>query len=72
VVTIGQTAAFFALMMVLLVERRGCGWDEFSSFLLSTEVIYGNYLDCSLGAVFTGWRRLGIFSLAMIAPGGAS
>jgi hypothetical protein len=36
------------------------------------EVRHGNYIDCSLGAVFTGWRRLGILPLERIASGGAS
>jgi hypothetical protein len=36
------------------------------------EVKHGNYIDCFVGIVFAGWWRLGIFSLARIAPGGAS
>jgi uncharacterized protein YjbJ (UPF0337 family) len=32
----------------------------------------GNHIDCSLGVVFARWWRLGIFSLAKLASGGAS
>jgi hypothetical protein len=39
---------------------------------VATEVKYGNYFDCSLGVVFAGWWRLGIFSLARITSGGGS
>jgi hypothetical protein len=36
------------------------------------EVRHGNGIDCPFGVVFAGWWRLGIFSLARIAPNGAS
>jgi hypothetical protein len=36
---------------------------------LTTEVRRGNHIDCSLGGAFARGWRLGIFSLASIAPG---
>jgi hypothetical protein len=38
-----------------------------SNFLLQVRYNNGNYIDCSSGAVFAGWRGLGIFSLARLA-----
>jgi hypothetical protein len=39
---------------------------------VATEVKHGNDIDCYIGVVFARRWRLGIFSLARIAAGGAS
>jgi len=72
VVTIGQTAAFFALMMMLVAgNKRAAVWMS-SAASSDNGGRHGNPIDYSRGVVFTRWGRLGIFSLARIASGGAS
>ena len=39
---------------------------------LTSEVQHGNHIDCSRGAVFTRWWRLGILSLARLARTGGT
>jgi hypothetical protein len=73
VVTIGQTPAFVAPMMVmLLVVNKRARLGRVKPLHLTTEVSHGNYLDCSRSVVFVGWWRLGIFPLERIASGGPS
>jgi hypothetical protein len=54
--------------MAFSLDHSGYGRIE----LLVSEVrhVNGNFIDHCCGVAFTGWWRLGIFSLAPLAPAG--
>src|SRR5208282_175359 len=56
-----------SLLYLLHSEEVGRPLQRPVQLPLTSEVQHGNRIDCSLGAVFARWRRLGILSLARLA-----